>query len=74
MVEMVNANAVGDGRQINGATEGVVESWIESGIERNPKDGWARDRLPCEREKGRGSDGDTPREGRRERWKNCNSE
>lgn len=57
----VGAIAVGDGRQINGAEdreeeeeeeggEGEVESRI-GGIERNPEDGWERDRLP--RAKGR---------------------
>lgn len=75
----MGAIAVGDGRQINGTIggggggEGEVESWIGR-IERNPEDGWEHDRLPRAKGRKKGGDGDTPREGRSERRKNCNSE
>lgn len=38
MVEMVSAITVGDGRQINGATEGVVE--LDRKWDREKSEGW----------------------------------
>lgn len=54
MVEMVSAIAVGDGRQINGATEGMVE--LDRKWDREKSGGWmgARSFAACEKEKGRG--------------------
>lgn len=49
----------GDGRQTNGAEgEEEVES-NRGGIERNPEDGWERDRLPRARKGERGEGEET---------------